>query len=60
MYSLLFGREDFNLIAVNSGKNKATMSKHDRLRKNLELVNKMYERDYITTPTLNKTIELED
>lgn len=59
-YSLLFGRENFNLIAANSGKNKASMSKHDRLNKNMKLINKMYERKFITTPAINETFVLED
>ncbi len=57
-YSLLFGREDYNLIASNFGKNKASMSKYNRLKGTLELVKDMYTRSEVTTPPINQTFTL--
>lgn len=53
-YSYLLGSEDYKLIAANEGKNKASMSKHKRLSRSVELVKKMYERKYTTIPPMEK------
>lgn len=58
VYRMLLGKEDYSLIAANEGKNKASMSKYKRLEQVPELVKKMYEREYVTIPPMDKNIEL--
>lgn len=57
-YSILFERENFNLIVANSGRNKASMSKYERLSRNMMLINDMYNRQFITTPPINQTFAI--
>ena len=52
-YSLLFGTDDFNYIAANPGKNRASMMKVERLTKNANLIVDMYGRNKITIPPIN-------
>lgn len=54
IYSLLFGREDYNYIAANSGKNKASLPKHKRLSGCVSLISNMYNKKYLTIPTIDK------
>ncbi len=58
LYSLLFGNEDYSLIAANSGKNKSPLLKHERISKDVELIPKMYQRTSVTVPPINKTFTL--
>ena len=53
-YSLLFGDEDFKLIAGNPGPNSASMVKKDRIAKAVNLVKVIRERDYVTVPPVDK------
>lgn len=57
-YKLLFGREDFNLIAANAGKNKASMSRTDRLEGCKNLIPDMYNKKSFSVPTLDKNFVL--
>ena len=57
-YRLLFGAEDYNLIAANAGKNKASMSKYDRLTGCRDLVPLMYAKEQFSVPTLDENFAL--
>lgn len=57
-YKILFGSEDYNLIAANTGRNKASATKYQRLNGCKDLVSLMYEKDSFTIPTLDTNITL--
>ncbi len=57
-YSLLFGNEDFKLIASNPGPNASTWTKERRISRAVELVKTIRERDYVAVPPIDKDYEL--
>ena len=57
-YKILFGSEDYNLIAANAGRNKASATKYQRLNGCKDLVSLMYEKDSFTIPTSDTNITL--
>lgn len=59
-YRMLFGIEDYNLLAANAGKNKASMSKYDRLNGCRDLVPLMYAKKKFTVPTFDKIFTLKN
>lgn len=59
-YSYILGRDNYRAIAANEGKNKADMSKSERLSRVPRLIQGMYAREEITTPPIDKTYETID
>lgn len=59
-YGLLFGDEVFKLIAANEGKNKASMVRYKRLQLGVEHVTKMYKRDSVPVPPMDRDIEIDN
>ena len=57
-YSYILGKENYRAIAANEGKNKADMSKAERLGKVPELIRGMYSRTEITTPPIDKDYDI--
>ena len=53
-YSYILGKDNYRAIAANEGKNKANMSKSERLSRVSELIKGMYAREEITTPPIDK------
>lgn len=58
IYGIVFGMEDFGLLKSNPGPNSASMGRQERLDSALGKVKKMYEREYITIPTIDDDISL--
>ncbi len=58
VYKILLGKEDYTLIALNDGKNKASMPKNERLEQVPGLVVKMYEREFVTVPPMDEDLIL--
>ena len=56
-YSYILGKDNYRAIAANEGKNKADMSKAERLARVPELIKGMYAREEITTPPIDKDYE---
>ncbi len=56
-YSYLLCKDNYRAIAANEGKNKAGMSKAERLGRVPKLINGMYGRQEITTPPIDKDYE---
>ena len=56
-YSHVLGRDNYRAIAANEGKNKADMSKAERLSRVPKLIQGMYAREGITTPPIDKDYE---
>ena len=54
MYSYILGRDNYRAISANEGKNKADMSRADRLGRLPRLITGMYDRTEITTPPIDK------
>lgn len=59
-YSYILGRDNYRAIAANEGKNKADMSKAERLGRVPSLIKGMYAREEITTPPIDKDYETFD
>ena len=59
-YSYILGRDNYRAIAANEGKNKADMSKAERLSRVPGLIKGMYAREEITTPPIDKVYETFD
>ncbi len=59
-YSLLFGRENFNLIKTNPPPNSSGLTKEVRIKKALSLIPKMYSRKTIPVPGIDKMYTLEN
>ena len=57
-YSVLFGDEDFKLIASNPGPNSSTWSKEKRIDRAVELVRTIRTRKHVTAPPVDKDFEL--
>ena len=57
-YATIIGEEDFKLIFSNTGKNRSSATAQARLKNVLEIIPKMYEKEYLTIPPINKTITL--
>lgn len=53
-YSYILGKDNYRAIAANEGKNKASMSKTERLSRLPALIKGMYGRGEITTPPIDK------
>jgi len=51
---LLFEQENFNFISNNPGPNSAIMKKEERIQKLIDCYRKMYEKETLTVPTLEK------
>lgn len=56
-YSYVLGKDNYRAIAANEGKNKADMSKAERLSRVPDLIRGMYAREEITTPPIDKDYE---
>lgn len=56
-YSYILGKDNYRAIAANEGKNKADMSKAERLARVPDLIKGMYAREEITTPPIDKDYE---
>ena len=54
IYSLLFGKEDYNYIASNPGKNKSSLPKHKRLKECTSLINEMYNKKFLTLQPIDR------
>lgn len=59
-YSYILGKDNYRAIAANEGKNKADMSKSERLGRVPRLIQGMYAREEITTPPIDKDYETID
>ena len=59
-YAYILGKDNYRAIAANEGKNKADMSKADRLGRVPKLIQGMYAREEITTPSIDKVYETFD
>lgn len=59
-YSYILGKDNYRAIAANEGKNKADMSKSERLCRVPRLIQGMYAREEITTPPIDKDYETID
>ncbi len=59
-YATIIGEEDFKLIFSNTGKNRASATAQARLNNVLEIIPKMYEKEYLTIPPLNEIIKLKN
>ncbi len=57
-YSQVFGKEDYQLLSSNPGPNSASMKRKDRLAMALEKVKKIYQRDSIPVPPIQKEYTL--
>jgi len=57
-YSHVLGRDNYRAIAANEGKNKADMSKAERLSRVPKLIQGMYGRTEITTPPIDKDYDI--
>jgi len=60
IFSHILGDDNYRLIVANEGRNKASMSKYDRLNGILKLIKDMYNRKYITVPPINTEFTLEN
>ena len=56
-YSYILGKDNYRAIAANEGRNKADMSKSERLGRVPRLIQGMYAREEITTPPIDKDYE---
>lgn len=59
-YAKIIGIEDFKLIFSNTGANRASATAQVRLDNILEIIPKMYNKEYITIPPINETITLKN
>ena len=59
-YRYLLGKEDYELIFGESGRNKSTMKKARRLEMAALYLTEMYERQYTTIPPVDANIPLEN
>ena len=57
-YSLLFGQDDFKLLAANSGKNKASMPRYKRLKLATSHIINMYQKTKVSIPSFDGNITL--
>jgi len=57
-YKILFGKEDYELITANSGKNKAALSKRERFIRTVNLIDSMYCKTKTSIYPLNENIEV--
>lgn len=59
-YATIIGEEDFKLIFSNTGKNRASATVQVRLNNILEIIPKMYNKNYLAIPPLNNIITLKN
>ena len=59
-YATIIGEEDFKLIFSNTGKNRSSAIAQLRLNNVLEVIPKMYDKEYLTVPPINQTITLKN
>lgn len=57
VYSYILGKDNYRAISANEGKNKADMSKAERLSRLPMLIKGMYDRTEITTPPIDRDYE---
>jgi len=60
LYTKLFGKENYDLISTDKGPNTSGQGAKKRLPKAVEYIKDMYKREYVSIPTMDRTIKLED
>ena len=57
-YSLLFGHEDFKMLSSNPGYTAATLKKDKRIKRAIELVSVIRNREYVTVPAMDTIVNV--